>query len=103
MSPDKKLLMAIFGSAEDQAKMRAEAAAQESVQLEQDVEKAKRVAEMATKEFNENVWAPALLYGWQACAVATDYDGAMLCAQMYGDNVGVFSLSEYDIENAKLI
>lgn len=108
MTPEEKLILAIFGGTKEQKeRAAAEAAAAQKAQSEKDWAQAEAVAEAANREFPEYRWFPALSFGWQAHAIAI-VEGAdgqparVLRATFFGTELGYYTPDNYTIDNTEI-
>lgn len=108
MTPDEKLILAIFGETKEQKeKAASEATTAEEAQAAEDWAQATMIAEAANKEFPKYQWYPALSFGWQAHAIAI-VDGTdgepprVLRAEFFGTELGHYTPDDYTIQNTEI-
>ena len=105
MSPNDKLLAAIFGfsSQEEAARAAEEKAREEAVQSEKDWYAAKEIAALANAEFGDvGEWFPALSFGWQPHAVCITDEGARMASIATKNNIYHYAPDEYTISETEV-
>ncbi len=105
MSPNDKLLAAIFGfgSQEESARAADEKARADAVQSGKDWQEAKKIADLANAEFGDvGEWLPSLSFGWQAHAVCVTAEGARMADVTADGSVYHYAPDEYTISETEV-